>query len=73
MFSLVPEEGSSLLQTGLELFQIIKNETGFPFLRRILDFLLNGCVNARDQESARAIWKEYESNGLHYNVLSYLG
>ncbi|XP_057950373.1 pentatricopeptide repeat-containing protein At4g04790, mitochondrial-like isoform X2 [Malania oleifera] len=72
VFCEVAETESTDLQFGLSLLQAIKDELGLQPSRKCLDFLLTACVNAKDLHSSQLIWKEYQSAGLPYNVLSYL-
>ncbi|KAA8526940.1 hypothetical protein F0562_008831 [Nyssa sinensis] len=60
------------LQIGLDLLRAVKEELDLRPSRRSLDFLLSACVNAKDLHSSLFIWKEYQTAGLNYNVLSYL-
>lgn len=70
--SFISESEPTYLETGLQLLQFIKNDLGLSPPRRCLDFLLGACANAKDAESSRHIWKEYENAGLPYNTISYL-
>lgn len=60
------------LQIGLDLLQAIKEELGLCPSRKSLDFLLTACAKAKDLQSSYLIWREYETAGLPYNVLSFL-
>lgn len=72
VFSLIGESDSTHLQIGLDLLRVIKDELCLPPSRKCLDFLLSACVNAKDLHSSLLVWKEYQSAGLPYNVLSFL-
>lgn len=60
------------VETCMQLLHALKEELGFQVSRTSLDFLLSMCVKARDSETAMIVWKEYESAGLPYNVLTKL-
>lgn len=60
------------LETGMQLLRALKEELVFHVSRTGLDFLLSMCVKAGDSTMAMAVWKEYESAGLPYNVLTRL-
>lgn len=60
------------VQFGLDLLKGIKEEIGIRASRKSLDFLLSACVNAKDLNRSFSVWKEYQTAGLPYNVLTYL-
>ncbi|KAJ4810238.1 Pentatricopeptide repeat-containing protein [Rhynchospora pubera] len=60
------------LETGMRLLHVLKEELGFHVSRTSLDFLLSMCAKAGDSRMAMIVWKEYESAGLPYNVLTKL-
>ncbi|KAM7504121.1 hypothetical protein LguiB_003025 [Lonicera macranthoides] len=60
------------LQFGLDLLRAIKEELGLVPSRKSLDFLLGACTSAKDLQSSFLIWKEYQTAGLPYNVLSFV-
>ncbi|KVH99068.1 hypothetical protein Ccrd_022648 [Cynara cardunculus var. scolymus] len=60
------------VQFGLDLLQAIKEDIGIRPSRRSLDFLLSACVNARDLDRSFIVWKEYQTAGLPYNVLTFV-
>ncbi|KAF3337055.1 pentatricopeptide repeat-containing protein [Carex littledalei] len=60
------------VETCMQLLHALKEELGFQVSRTSLDFLLSMCVKARDSKTAMIVWKEYESAGLPYNVLTKL-
>ncbi|KAL0320763.1 UNVERIFIED_CONTAM: Pentatricopeptide repeat-containing protein, mitochondrial [Sesamum radiatum] len=72
VFCLYAEKESTDMQFGLDLLQAVKEELGVQLSRKSLDFLLSACVNAKDSKASFVIWKEYETAGLPYNVLSYV-
>ncbi|XP_031283036.1 pentatricopeptide repeat-containing protein At4g04790, mitochondrial-like, partial [Pistacia vera] len=72
VFSLIAESEPTDLQIGLDLLRIIKNEFDLAPPRKCLDIFLSVCVNAKNLQISRSIWKEYETAGLPYNVFSYL-
>ncbi|KAL0362267.1 UNVERIFIED_CONTAM: Pentatricopeptide repeat-containing protein, mitochondrial [Sesamum calycinum] len=72
VFCLYAEKESTDMQFGLNLLQAFKEELGVQLSRKSLDFLLSACVNAKDSKASFVIWKEYETAGLPYNVLSYV-
>ncbi|KAE8650683.1 pentatricopeptide repeat-containing protein At4g04790, mitochondrial-like [Cucumis sativus] len=72
VFCLIANSEPTYLEIGLQLLKFIKNDLGLSPPRRCLDFLLGTCANAKDAESSRLIWKEYENAGLLYNTISYL-
>ncbi|KAJ0102362.1 hypothetical protein Patl1_04320 [Pistacia atlantica] len=72
VFSLIAETEPTHLQIGLDLLRIIKNEFDLAPPRKCLDIFLSVCVNAKNLQISRSIWKEYETAGLPYNVFSYL-
>ncbi|KAK1280861.1 Pentatricopeptide repeat-containing protein [Acorus gramineus] len=59
------------LEVGLKILQHLKELKIRPS-RTSLDFLLSACVTARDSQSAQLIFKEYQSAGFPFNVLTYL-
>ncbi|KAL3639931.1 hypothetical protein CASFOL_014899 [Castilleja foliolosa] len=70
-FCLFAEKGTDM-QFGLDLLRAIKEELGVQPSRKSLDFLLAACVNAKDSNACFKVWKEYETAGLPYNVLSFV-
>ncbi|KAJ0103033.1 hypothetical protein Patl1_04342 [Pistacia atlantica] len=72
VFSLIAETEPTDLQIGLDLLRIIKNEFDLAPPRKCLDIFLSVCVNVKNLQISRSIWKEYETAGLPYNVFSYL-
>ncbi|KAK2984793.1 hypothetical protein RJ640_004618 [Escallonia rubra] len=72
VFCQIAETEPSNVQIGLDLLQAIKEDFGLHPSRKTLDFLLSACVKAKDLQSAFLIWKEYQTAGLPYNVLSFL-
>ncbi|KAJ9568091.1 hypothetical protein OSB04_004057 [Centaurea solstitialis] len=60
------------VQFGLDLLQAIKEDIGIQPSRRSLDFLLSACVNAKDLDRSFVVWKEYQTAGLPYNVLTFV-
>ncbi|PIN19274.1 hypothetical protein CDL12_08048 [Handroanthus impetiginosus] len=72
VFCLFAEKESTDMKFGLDLLQAIKEELGLRPSRKSLDFLLTACVTAQDSKACFAIWKEYETAGLPYNVLSFV-
>ncbi|KAK6132956.1 hypothetical protein DH2020_033247 [Rehmannia glutinosa] len=72
VFCLFAEKEPRDMQFGLNLLQAIKEELGVQPSRKSLDFLLSACVTAKDSKASFVIWKEYETAGLPYNVLSFV-
>ncbi|KAK6132919.1 hypothetical protein DH2020_033303 [Rehmannia glutinosa] len=72
VFCLFYEKEPRDMQFGLNLLQAIKEELGVQPSRKSLDFLLSACVTAKDSKASFVIWKEYETAGLPYNVLSFV-
>ncbi|KAI3466212.1 hypothetical protein Pfo_022875 [Paulownia fortunei] len=72
VFCLFAENEPTDMQFGLNLLQAIKEELGVCPSRKSLDFLLSACVNSKDSKTSFVIWKEYETAGLPYNVLSFV-
>ena len=72
VFCLIGDLEPTHLQIGLELLRIIKDDLGLTPPRKCLDFLLHSCANAKDLDSARLIWKEYEAADLPHNILNFL-
>ncbi|CAA7048568.1 unnamed protein product, partial [Microthlaspi erraticum] len=72
VFRSIAETEPSDVKLGLDLVSFMKEELGLCPSRKCLDFLLHACVNAKDKQSALAVWKEYQFAELPYNVLTYL-
>ncbi|XP_010538848.1 PREDICTED: pentatricopeptide repeat-containing protein At4g21880, mitochondrial isoform X2 [Tarenaya hassleriana] len=72
VFCSIAEMEYSDVNLGIALIKYMREELGLSPTRRCLDFLLSACVNAKDKESALLVWKEYQREGLPYNVLTYL-
>ncbi|KAI7747407.1 hypothetical protein M8C21_002328, partial [Ambrosia artemisiifolia] len=72
VFCQIAETEPPDVQFGLDLLQALKDDIGIRPSRKSLDFLLSACVNAKDQERSFLVWKEYQTAGLPYNVLSYV-
>lgn len=60
------------LKSGLLLLKAVKENLHLHVSRTSLDFLLSACVKARDSQSARFIWAEYNINNLPFNALTFL-
>ncbi|CBI20513.3 unnamed protein product, partial [Vitis vinifera] len=72
VFSLIAEIEPVNLKIGLDLLTAIKEELGLRPSRKSLDFLLAACVNGKDLDNSRLIWREYQTAGFTHNVLSFL-
>lgn len=70
VFCQIAEMEPTDVQFGLDLLQAIKEDIGIRPSRKSLDFLLSACVSAKDLERSYLVWKEYETAGLPYNVLT---
>jgi len=72
VFSHIADMDPPDLQFGMNFLKAIKKDLKLHPSRKCLDFLLSACVNAKDLHRSRLVWKEYETAGLPYNILSYL-
>ncbi|KAF3779941.1 Pentatricopeptide repeat-containing protein [Nymphaea thermarum] len=71
-FGLIYNMDPADVEIGLSLLQGIKEDVGLAPSRTSLDFLLSTCVSAKNADSARLIWKEYEKANIPFNVLTFL-
>ncbi|KAI3673777.1 hypothetical protein L6452_39907 [Arctium lappa] len=71
-FCEIAETEPTDVQFGLDLLQAIKEDIGIRPSRRSIDFLLSACVNAKDLDRSFIVWKEYQTAGLPYNVLTFV-
>ncbi|KAL1196375.1 Pentatricopeptide repeat-containing protein [Cardamine amara subsp. amara] len=72
VFWAIAETEPTKVKLGMDLLRFMKEELGFVPSRKILDFLLHACVNAKDMQNGLLVWKEYRSAALPCNVLSFL-
>nr|XP_043608051.1 pentatricopeptide repeat-containing protein At4g04790, mitochondrial-like isoform X2 [Erigeron canadensis] len=70
VFCQIAEMEPTDVQFGLDLLQAIKDDMGIQPSRKSHDFLLSACVSAKDLERSFIVWKEYQTAGLPYNVLT---
>jgi len=71
-YYLISKFGSTYLQFGLDLLDLIKKELGLVPSKMCLDVLLHLCAESRDLNNANFVWREYVSAKLSYGSLSYL-
>jgi hypothetical protein len=71
-YCLIEKFGSTYLQFGLDLLDLIKKELGLVPSVICLDVLLHLCAESRDLNNANFIWREYKFAKLSYGELSYL-
>lgn len=60
------------VQFGLDLLRELKEEIGIQPPRMSLGFLLIACAKAKDKHRSYAVWREYKTAGLPYNIVTYL-
>ncbi|KAK9155861.1 hypothetical protein Sjap_003341 [Stephania japonica] len=71
-FCQISETKHMSLNLGLDLIKDCKEILNIHPSRSCLDFLLRGCIVAKDPHHAHLIWKEYEKAKLPYNSLTFL-
>jgi hypothetical protein len=71
-FDLILKYGSTHLQFGLDLLDLIKKEVGLVPSIECLDSLLSVCAISRDLNNANLVWKEYALLGYQPYIDSYV-
>ncbi|XP_039690714.1 pentatricopeptide repeat-containing protein At4g21880, mitochondrial [Medicago truncatula] len=70
-YDIISKFGSTYLQFGLDLLDLIKKERLSPSMM-CLDILLHLCAESRDLNNANFVWREYVFAKIPHGPLSYL-